>query len=78
MPLPQRNAIPGGEWQITIQLEIDGHEHGDPLTLRFADSTVAGQHKKSLGVAEDFGFLLSSALHERALQIKGTRRKKRA
>ena len=65
--IPPRTAIKGGEWKITIELEVDGEPVGDPLTLRFVDSAVVYSGKgKKLGMPEDFGYLLSLALHERA------------
>lgn len=65
--IPPRKPIVGGEWRVSIQLEIDGEPVGEPLQLRYSDSFVAGgksaskDKRTSSGSPEDFGYLISLA-----------------
>jgi hypothetical protein len=74
--LEPRTPIKNGEWVVTVQLEIDEQPHGDPLELRYVDTMIAGKPKKHAGNPHDIGYLLSRAIHQRALQLKPGRRKK--
>lgn len=79
-PPPQfepRKAIKGGEWVVSIQLEIDGTPTGSPLELRYVDTYVAGEKKNSIGTAADFGHLISRALYERAVQLRPGRKSRK-
>lgn len=72
-----RTAIKGGEWRVTIQLEIDGERAGAPLNLRYVDTAVTYSGKgKKLGMPEDFGYLISLALDQHARAFKKPRAKR--
>ena len=58
----RKKVIANSEWVVTIQLEIDGRNSGQPLELRYTDSYLAAN-------PDTTGWLLASALTERALKL---------
>lgn len=77
--IPPRPPIVGGSWTITCQLEVDGQPIGDPLTLRYADSHLAGGKPKGkkVGMPADVGYLVSLAIAERAAQLRSLAKRKK-
>lgn len=74
--IESRPAIANAEWIVTIQLEVDDEPIGAPMTLRYADSFVAGGKTKT-SQPDDFGYVISRALWERAQQLRPTKKRRK-